>query len=73
MLLKSLRKTYHENLQCRGAVVALIAGNIYCTPDSPSQCNTFWTVASALVVCLGAILWVVPIGGEVKKAEKKTE
>ena len=39
-------------------MVSLLSGVAFCQPDRPQQCNTPWTVTSALVVTLGAVVWV---------------
>ena len=54
----------------RSATVSLASGLLFCSPQSPSQCLTPLSAASALVVTLGGVAWVTagaPAGGKRKK------
>ena len=46
----------------RSATVSLASGMLFCSPQSPSQCLTPLSAASALIVTLGGVAWVTAPG-----------
>ena len=43
----------------KGSTVAVVAGALYCSASSPGACLTPLSTASAALITLGGVLWVV--------------